>query len=107
MDCREVPCLILTYSRETNWWNRLGVCPAWYDLYGGGGTYFSTTVPCLAGCEEHLELMEEPRKFHGIDEPEDDEGPDEIMRAMKLDSLVLQARLEDLAEDWECAPRTP
>jgi hypothetical protein len=51
--------------------------------------------------------MEEPRKFHGIDEPEDDEGPDEIMRAMKLDSLVLQARLEDLAEDWECAPRTP
>lgn len=107
VDCREIPCLILTYSEETNWWNSLGVCPAWYDLYGGGGTYFSTTVPCRAGGEEHLELMEEPRNFYGIDEPERDEGPDEIMRAMKVDSLVLQARLEDLAADWECAPQTP
>jgi hypothetical protein len=107
VDCREVPCLILTYDGETNWWNRLGVCPAWYDLYGGGGTYASTTVPCGAGGEEHLQLMEESRKFYGIDEPGSDEGPDEIMRAMKLAMLVFQVRLEDLAADWKCASHTP
>jgi hypothetical protein len=107
VDCREEPCLIITRGGASYWWNRLGLCPAWYDLYGGGGTYATGEVPCGDGRSEPVELMEEPRRFYGLELVSDLGEPDLIMKEMKLSRLVYQARLEDLAADWSCASAEP
>ncbi len=102
LDCREAPCVVITHGGDTNWWNSLALCPAWYDLYGGMGAYHSNAVPCGDGGEEAYQAVTEPLAFYGIEDDTELDDPDLAMRALQRQGYVVTARVQELAAEWTC-----
>lgn len=102
LDCREAPCVVITKGGDTNWWNSLAVCPAWYDLYGGLGAYHSNAVPCGGGGEESYEAVTEPLSFYGLQDDTELDDPELVMRALRLQGYEVTARIQELAAEWTC-----